>query len=588
MSKLFIPKLSLLSKLLFVYSILTPCFSLANDWKSDWALEDYFSIGIDTSGYQFPSAIAFVPNPGNDPKDPLYYVTELRGKVKVVTNDRSVFTFAEDFFTITPKEELPSSEGEVGMAGICLEPENGYIFVTFSYTDANNILRNNIVRFDTGSTTFSLKPTSTKDFSHIFLKDESGYAHQIGPCQLYDNLLYVSVGDGNQPLKSQMLDSTLGKIIRMKLDGEPAENNPFYIDDGEVNTRDYIWAYGLRNPFSLKIVDGRVFVADNGGHNDRFLEVHEGENYLYDGTDWSTGTNAQAFFAPAVSPVQMDYYPGQLNIFPDKYRGKFYLALGGSTKVSGPDDVGGKSIIMLDFGFEKNKMLAVPRHFLIYRGRGLQIITGLAIGHDGLYFVPIYPDASGQSAVLKVQYDDSNSHPYKIRDETSTRILIAKKGCLSCHTLYGSGLSDVGPNLDRDPMVKRLKKRLNSPEYIESIIKVDTLDIEPYKSYKDARQQVLEQTGEDRIRTWLKFHLMEPKFDNTSAQMPNLGISEDQAIILVNYLLRKPPDKNILSRFLHFLVPELRYQYIIYSFIIGGFIAIILMSGIYFLILRKR
>ncbi|HKQ32091.1 MAG TPA: glucose dehydrogenase, partial [Thermodesulfobacteriota bacterium] len=71
-------------------------------WKKDWALEKGFNISIDTEGYHFPSAIAFVPSPGKGPKDPLYFVLELRGKIKVVTNDRSIYTFAEDFFTFTP------------------------------------------------------------------------------------------------------------------------------------------------------------------------------------------------------------------------------------------------------------------------------------------------------------------------------------------------------------------------------------------------------------------------------------------------------------------------------------------------------
>jgi len=48
------------------------------DWKWDWAVPRDFSLQIDTVGYDFPSSIAFVPHPGDDPKDPLYFVTELR------------------------------------------------------------------------------------------------------------------------------------------------------------------------------------------------------------------------------------------------------------------------------------------------------------------------------------------------------------------------------------------------------------------------------------------------------------------------------------------------------------------------------
>ena len=57
---------------------------------------------------------------------------ELRGLVKAVTNDRSVLAFAEITYDLEPAFELPEKGGEVGMAGICLDPEYGYIFVTLA------------------------------------------------------------------------------------------------------------------------------------------------------------------------------------------------------------------------------------------------------------------------------------------------------------------------------------------------------------------------------------------------------------------------------------------------------------------------
>jgi len=558
------------------------------DWKSDWVLEDFFSISIDTSGYQFPTSIAFVPNPGNGPKDPLYFVTELRGKVKVVTNDRSVYTFAEDFFKITPLKELPSFEGELGLAGICLDPENGYVFVTFAYQDSDNILRNNIMRFEAEPRTFSIKPKSRIAFTDIFAGEESSSSHQIGPCQVYNNLLYVSVGDGRKTENSQIPDSTLGKVLRMTLDGKPVKSNPFYIDDDVKKPRNYVWAYGLRNPFGLRIVEGRVFVADNGMGVDRFLEIHEGDNYLWDGTDWSIGTSADVLFAPSVCPVQLDYYPENVDIFPDKFRGKFYLALAGEPESIGPGVRGDKSIIMLDFGFKQNKMLSVPKHFLKYRGNGLQIVTGLGIGPDGLYFTPLFPNAQGLSAVLKVQYDKGNSHPYKMSNETDGTLLLGKRGCLGCHTLYGQGLGKVDPNLNRDSLVKRLNKRLNSAEYIQSLTELDGLDIEPYESYKDARKAVLQGKGDERIRTWIKFHLIEPKFDNPSSQMPNLGITESEAIILTDLLMKKPSASEYYLSLFQYYIPQLKYRYLVYSFLAGGFLAILFIAALYLIFLRKR
>lgn len=128
-----------------------------SDWKSNWAVEPGFDITIDAQGFRFPTSIAFIPNPGNSPEAPLYFVTELGGKIKVVTNDRTVLTFAEDFFTLRPKKgEVRIFDQEVGMAGNCLAPEHGYLFVTFSYHDSNDILRNNIVRFQSSPGPFSI------------------------------------------------------------------------------------------------------------------------------------------------------------------------------------------------------------------------------------------------------------------------------------------------------------------------------------------------------------------------------------------------------------------------------------------------
>ena len=92
------------------------------DWREDWEVQSGFDISVDSEGFDLPSSIAFVLNPGTSPKDPIYFVTELRGRVKVITNDRSVFTFAEISYDLQPTAELPAIAGEVGMAGVCLDP----------------------------------------------------------------------------------------------------------------------------------------------------------------------------------------------------------------------------------------------------------------------------------------------------------------------------------------------------------------------------------------------------------------------------------------------------------------------------------
>ena len=165
------------------------------NWQNDYSIVEGFRIQRDTIGYHMPTAIAFVPNPGPGPKDPLYFVTELRGKLKVVTNDRTVFTFADGFQQLVPHKELPDHLGEIGMAGICLEPEHGYIFVSYAYADADGLYRNAIMRFDTQPGTFAIKPTGQKRLATVLDGFLSNVAHQIGPLAVVDGCLMVTLGD---------------------------------------------------------------------------------------------------------------------------------------------------------------------------------------------------------------------------------------------------------------------------------------------------------------------------------------------------------------------------------------------------------
>ncbi|MCH8346859.1 MAG: PQQ-dependent sugar dehydrogenase [Chloroflexi bacterium] len=122
---------------------------------------------------------------------------------------------------------------------------------------------------------------------------------------------YVSVADGGQTQRSQQLDSLLGKVVRTTLDGKPVSDNPFYENDDVSRAANFVWAYGLRNPFGLKMVDDRVFVADNGPDVDRFLEVEEGNNYLWDaGTSASAPTPTRCFPRVGEWPKWISYREG--------------------------------------------------------------------------------------------------------------------------------------------------------------------------------------------------------------------------------------------------------------------------------------
>ena len=529
-------------------------------WTEDWEVAPGFSISQDSEGFHLPSAIAFVPEPGSRPDDPLYFVTELRGKIKVVTNNRAVHTFADlsaDSYNLTPQKELPAGQGQWGLAGICLEPKRGYVFVTFLQRDSQGVMRNNIVRYQSTATTFSLQPTAQLAFTEVFLPYEGGITHQIGSCEVHNDLLYVGVGEAWKPIQMQHINTMYGKIFRMTLDGRPVVDNPFYQDDDLTKAQNFVWAYGLRNPFSLRIVDNRLFVADNGLNLDRFLEITRGDNYFWDGTDVSIATNAKFVWAPSLGPVQMDYYPTDSEVFPAEYAGTFFVALTGGGELQQSGGMRRKpGIYMLQYGLKENKLHNVPKYFLRYRGNDEQHVTGLAFGPDGLYFSPLYPDEHGKTMILKVTYHSGNSAHPKLVQLDNPSLLILTKGCVGCHTVdnqWDLG-GTVGPPLMRgDDLVDRLLTRLDSAAYTESVKQLGPSPAGAKFSFEKARQEVLASKGVTKVKTWMKYFLQEPGFDKGYVpQMPALGLQEEEAMLIANYLAgetQKPASQKLFGLF---------------------------------------
>ena len=555
-------------------------------WKADFEVSEGFSVSIDSQGYTLPSAIAFVPNPGNSPDAPLYFVTELEGKVKVVTNDRTVHTFA-DIPLRLPNAPL---RGEAGMGGICLAPEQGYVFATFTNEDEDGSLRNSVLRFETEPNVFSLTPTGQLSISEVFAPYMTAGSHQIGGCQVQGDSLYVSVGDsGMNARAAQDLNLPLGKVLRMNLDGTPHTDNPFYEDDSTRRARNYIWSYGLKNPWGIKATNDRVFVADNGNRIDRFTEVKRGENYLWDSTDPSLAAKADVIITPTGGVAQMDFYPEASTIFPEEFHDSFYLTITRGNNVAG--------VLMIEYDFVGSQAVSVPRYFM--RVGGDQIIAGIAFGPDGLYVAPILPLQDGVGGIIKISYDPPNEHPYRLV-ETDGNELLVQKGCTGCHVIpspyhgYGEdfpGIPQVGPSLERDVLVERLRERLNSEEYVRSVEEIDALETEPHVSYRQARQEVLEAEGMDRVRIWIEHRIQEPRFDNRTSLMPKLGITEEEAVLIADVLLvgGSGGGEGVTERAKSLLLPEEvgrihLVQYFVGGFLIGGIafaISILVVIGIY-------
>lgn len=543
---------------------LTQSQSIALDGP-DWEVQKGFRIDVEARGLRFPTSIVAIPSPGSAPDDPRFFVAELHGTIKVVTNNGTVRTFADKFASFTPREPTLGAASENGTAGMCIDPDRGFVFVTYVYQDSNKVLRNGMTRFDSRPGTFATEAARSVSFDHLFAADTSQDSHQIGPCQTWRGHVYVAVGDGvgdgPQTGNGQRLTSTLGKILRLTVDGLQVSENPF-VGQGNGSTP-FVWALGLRNVFSLKIVNGRVFIAENGDNIDRFLEVESGANLGYDGTDWSIGMNAAMVFAPSVSPVQMDYAPPNYEPFPPSHRGRFYIALAGVTGAPGPGLAGERSVVSLDYDFTDRRVRQTPRPIVRYAGTGCGMIIAMAIGSDGLYFAPVCPGPDGTSPLMRVSYAPENEHDYIIGARSSAEQLLRDKGCIGCHQLRGAG-GTQGPSLDSPPLRERLLRR-HSPEYLKAFAAPDSLRREPYTTLGDRRREVLAARPEDRPRVWLVNWLLEPRFAMPAAAMPNVGLTTSEAETIADYLLTlEPPKAGATTR-----LPESRHAYSVTAFFLG-------------------
>ncbi len=264
----------------------TPARGLDIPWD---ARQANFKAEVFATGFELPVNIVFVPNPGPLPGDPFLYVSELYGQIKVVARNGTVGTYASGLLDFPPTGAFPGS-GEQGLSGIAVDPLSGDVFAAMLHAAIGNpsVHYPKIDRFhslDGGRT------ASTRSTILDMVGESQGQSHQISNLTLApDGKLICHMGDGFSSNTAQNLDSFRGKILRLNLNGSAATDNPFYNAANGINSRDYIFAYGVRNPFGgdWRAADDRQYVVENGPSIDRFSQVVPGRNFLWDGSDAST------------------------------------------------------------------------------------------------------------------------------------------------------------------------------------------------------------------------------------------------------------------------------------------------------------
>jgi len=369
-----------------------------------WAvLQPGFKIVRVATGFQLPINVAFVPNPGSDPSDLFFYVTELYGSVAAVTRSGTVSTYATNLLNFDPLGSFPGS-GEKGTTGIVVEPASGDLFVGTleaqpGITDYHFPMVVRLHSQDGGLT------ESTRTTILDFPNEPLGPSHQISNLTIGpDGKLYVHIGDGLvAPTPAQDMTSVRGKILRVNPDGTPPPDNPFSTTHpGAPLAADYIFALGLRNPFggAWRTADGAHWEAENGPSVDRLAKVVAGRNYLYDGSDASMTNFAAYNWNPSVAPVNIAFVQPSTfggSGFPSEHQDHAFVAESGPTYAPGPQALG-KRISEFTLGVD-GSLVSGPVPLIQYAGAGRATCTALAAGPDGLYFADLYKDYGYASPV---------------------------------------------------------------------------------------------------------------------------------------------------------------------------------------------
>ena len=283
-----------------------------------------------TGALHAPWSLAFLP-------DGKFLVTEkLPGALRVVDAKGVISP------PVTGLEALGVTWPETGLFDLALDPGfagNHRIFFTFFAFDRGMIGGIQVAR-----ATFNEAANALSDVKVIFRArpstpndNKTGFGSRSGGRLAIgrDGFLYITIGDrdagSSYPWRvAQTLDTHLGKIIRITMDGKPAPGNPFIGQDGALPE---IWAIGQRSQEGLAFdTQGRLWETEHGPRGgDELNLIEKGRNYgwpiISHGTDYPgppMGDNEVArpgmeqpvyYWSPSTAPSGLAFY--NAGLFPE-------------------------------------------------------------------------------------------------------------------------------------------------------------------------------------------------------------------------------------------------------------------------------
>lgn len=250
-------------------------------------------VEVVASNLEVPWALAFAP-------DGRLFFTERPGRLRVMVEGQ----LQPDPVATFPV--VARAGDESGLMGLAIDPDfpnNGFIYVMYSYRNSQGQIRNRISRLVVEGNQASGETILVDGIPGASIHD--GGRLRFGPAAK----LFATTGDAAVPASAQNLGSLSGKILRLNSDGTVPDDNPF---PGLL-----AYTRGHRNPEGLafQLGSGQLFSTEHGPvGNDEFNIIDAGQNYGWPIVQGTSGdpdfVEPTLVFNPSVAPAGATFYDG--------------------------------------------------------------------------------------------------------------------------------------------------------------------------------------------------------------------------------------------------------------------------------------
>jgi glucose/arabinose dehydrogenase len=251
-----------------------------------------------TEGLEHPWGMAFLP-------DGRALVTERPGRLRIVAADGKLGPALGGVPAV-------DATGQGGLLDVALDPDFAASKLVYvSYAEP---------REGGNGTTVArgrLTDRGLDDVQVIFRQQPTvAGGHHFGSRLVFDRAgrLFVTLGDRNSKrARSQLLDTHIGKVVRIERDGRVPADNPF-VDRADAKPE--IWSYGHRNVqgAALHPVTGELWSNEHGPKGgDELNRTQAGLNYGWPrvsyGVEYSGKTISASPTAPGIEPPAHYWVP---------------------------------------------------------------------------------------------------------------------------------------------------------------------------------------------------------------------------------------------------------------------------------------